>query len=171
MGQIVFNPAASLNKVQTIAIVLFNAGGYCKAIGVKDNIFSREANIIDQHVVTALAYLLAALNVIGLTIFIKGHHHNRSTVLFTQLGFFDKLRFAFFKANGIDHRLTLNTFQASFNHFPFRGVDHNRHARNIGLARNQIQKLNHGRQRLEHAFVHVDIDNLRAVNDLLTGDF
>ena len=134
MWQVLFNPAASLNKIQTIAIVLFNTGGYGKAIGVKDNIFSREANIIYQHVVTALADLLAALQVIGLTVFIKGHHHNGSAVLFAQLSPFDKFGFAFFKADGIDHRLALNTFQASFNNVPFRGVDHNRHTRNIRLA-------------------------------------
>ena len=35
MGQILFNPAASLNKVETIAIVLFNTGGHCKTLGSK----------------------------------------------------------------------------------------------------------------------------------------
>ena len=82
MGQVLFNPTTGFNKVQAIAIVLFNTRGHCKYIRIKDNIFRREANHIDQHVVATLTDLLTALKVIGLTIFVKGHHHNSRTMFF-----------------------------------------------------------------------------------------
>jgi hypothetical protein len=44
------------------------------------------------------------------------------------------------------------------------------HARDIRLARDQAQELHHGRLRVEHALVHVHVDDLRAVGHLLPGD-
>ena len=61
MGQVLFNPTAGLNKVQTIAVVLFNTSSHGKDIGVKNNIFRRKANLINQNIVAALGDLLAAL--------------------------------------------------------------------------------------------------------------
>ena len=138
MGQVLFDPTAGLNKVQAIAVVLLNTSSHRKHIGVKDNIFRREANLINQNIIAALGDLLSALQVICLAIFIKGHHHNGGTVLFAQLGFFNKLLSAFFKANGVNHRLTLDAFKPSFDHLPFGGVHHNGHTGNLWLRGHQI---------------------------------
>ncbi len=57
--------------------------------------------------------------------------------------------------------------QAGLDHLPLRAVDHDRHARDLGLAGDQIEEADHRRLRIEHRLVHVDVDDLRAVLDLL----
>ncbi|CNV29971.1 Uncharacterised protein [Salmonella enterica subsp. enterica serovar Bovismorbificans] len=77
---------------------------------------------------------------------------------------------ALFHRNRVDDAFTLNALQPFFDNFPFRGVDHNRHAGDIRLAGNQVEEAHHRRFSVEHPLIHVDIDNLRAAFDLLTGD-
>ena len=67
-------------------------------------------------------------------------------------------------------RLALHALQAGLDHFPLRRVDHDRHARDVRLRRDQIQEADHRRLRIEHRLVHVDVDDLRAVLDLLARD-
>ena len=45
--QIFFNPASSVNKIDCVVIVLFNARGNRKDIRIKNNIFGWKANFID----------------------------------------------------------------------------------------------------------------------------
>lgn len=61
--------------------------------------------------------------------------------------------------------------EAGLDHFPFRGVDHDRYAGDVRLACDQVEEGHHGLLRVEHPFVHVDIDHLSAGFDLLQGDF
>jgi hypothetical protein len=49
-------------------------------------------------------------------------------------------------------------------------VDHDRHARDVGLGGHQIQEGCHRLLRVEHCLVHVHIDHLRTVFDLLPSD-
>ena len=51
-----------------------------------------------------------------------------------------------------------------------RGIDHHRHARDVGLAGDQIEERDHRLLGLEQALVHVDVDHLRAVLDLVARD-
>ncbi len=65
--------------------------------------------------------------------------------------------------------LLLNALQAGLDHFPLGGVDHDRHARDVGLGGDQVEEGDHGRLRVQHAFVHVDVDHLGAGFHLLLG--
>jgi hypothetical protein len=60
--------------------------------------------------------------------------------------------------------------QAGLDHAPLRAVDHDRHARDLGLAGDQVQEAHHRRLAVEHGLVHVDVDHLGAVLDLLARD-
>ena len=60
--------------------------------------------------------------------------------------------------------------QAGLEHAPLRGVDHHRHARDLGLGRDQVQELRHRRLALDQRLVDVDVDDVGAVLDLLAGD-
>ncbi|MND47723.1 hypothetical protein D3C80_386240 [compost metagenome] len=83
----------------------------------------------------------------------------------------DELLDAFFHADRVDDALALDAFEAGFDHFPFRGVDHDRYAGDVRFAGNQIEEGHHGLLRIEHPFVHVDVDHLGTGLDLLQGDF
>ncbi len=99
--------------------------------------------------------------------FIKGHHHDRCAIALAEFGFGDKLFFAFLHADGVDDGFALNALKACFDHFPLGGVNHDGHAGDIGLAGNQVTETDHRRFGIEHAFIHVDVDNLGAVFNLL----
>ena len=77
---------------------------------------------------------------------------------------------AFLERNGIYNSLSLQAFQAGFDHFPFGGVDHERDFDDFRFAAEQEEKAGHGWNAIDHAFVHADIDDVGAVFDLLTGD-
>ena len=52
----------------------------------------------------------------------------------------------------------------------FDAVDHHRHPRDIGLGGDQLQERRHRVDRVEQPLVHVDVDHLRAILDLLARD-
>ena len=81
-----------------------------------------------------------------------------------------KIFFAFFKRNGIHHAFALNAFKTGFQNFPFGGIQHDRHFGYVRLGGNQHQKAHHRFFGLQHAFIHVDVDDLRAIFYLLLGN-
>ena len=52
----------------------------------------------------------------------------------------------------------------------FRGIDHHRHARDVGLGGDEVEELDHRRLGVDEPLVHVDVDDLRAVGDLVARD-
>jgi hypothetical protein len=62
-------------------------------------------------------------------------------------------------------------FRPGLDHAPFGAVDHEGDAGDVRLGRDQLQVGDHGMLGVEQAFVHVDVDDLRAVLDLLARDF
>jgi hypothetical protein len=52
----------------------------------------------------------------------------------------------------------------------FGGVDHDRHPANVRLGRDKLEEAIHGGNAVDHAFVHVDVDDLSAGLDLLASD-
>ncbi len=80
-----------------------------------------------------------------------------------------KCFFALFQADRVDDRLALHAFQARFDDRPLRAVDHDRHAGNLRLGGQQIQKLRHHRFAVEQGFVEVHVEHIRAALDLLPG--
>ena len=79
-------------------------------------------------------------------------------------------RLAFLHADRVDDRLARDAFDPRLDHVPLGTVDHHRDARDIGFGRDQLEKGGHRLLGIEQALVHIDVDHLRAVLDLLTGD-
>jgi hypothetical protein len=52
-------------------------------------------------------------------------------------------------------------------HLELRGIDHHRHARDVGLGGDEVEEVDHRLLGIEQALVHVDVDDLRAVLDLI----
>ena len=87
-----------------------------------------------------------------------------------KLGAAQELGFAVLEADRVDDRLALQRLQARFDDRPLAAVDHHRHGGDVVLAGDQPQELRHHRFAVEQGLVHVDVDDVRAAFDLLTGD-
>lgn len=169
--QFVTDVGTGVDEVHSVVVVFFDTGGHGKDVRVEDDVFRREADFVDQNVVGAFADFFLARFGVGLAGFVEGHHDDCRAVALAQLGVMDELLDAFFHADRVDDALALDAFQAGFDHFPLRGVDHDRYAGDVRFAGNQIEEGHHGLLRIEHPFVHVDVDHLGAGFDLLQGDF
>ena len=159
---------SGLDKINCVIIMLFNACGYRKNIRVKNNILWRETNFINQYAVRARANFKFSIRGVSLTLLIKSHDNNGCSIPQTQFRMLNKLILSLFERNRIHDCLTLNTFQTSLDYRPFRTINHYRHTSNIWLGCRKVQESGHSRFTVEHAFVHIHINNLSAILNLLT---
>ena len=167
--QVFLDPARGVDEVDGVVVVLFDTGGDGKDIWIENDVFRREVQRIDQQVVGARANFDLALEGVGLPFFIEGHDDDGGAVAAAQFRLAQEFLFTFLHGNRIDDGLALHALEARFDDRPFRRVDHDGYARNIGFRGDQVQKARHGGQRVEHRFVHVDVDHLCAVFHLLAG--
>ena len=165
--QIFFYPPRGFNIIDTIIVVLLHSRRYCENIGIKNNVLRWEADFFGKNVISTLANLDFSFKSIGLAFFIKRHNNDRSTIFENFACMLFELCLAFFHADGIHHTLALHAPETGFDHGPFRGVDHHWHPRNVRLGHNQLQKFLHRIFGVEHALVHIDVDYLGAVFNLL----
>ncbi len=84
--QVLPDPARRLDVIDAVIVVLFQAGGDRKDIRIEDDVFRREADLIDQDVVGALADAGAARQRIGLALLVEGHDHHRGAMAAHDLG-------------------------------------------------------------------------------------
>ncbi|SLC95901.1 Uncharacterised protein [Mycobacteroides abscessus subsp. massiliense] len=166
-GQVLLDPGTRLDEVDPVGRVLLDTGCQREAVGVEDDVLGRKADLFGQDPVGASTDLLAALQIVGLPLLVEGHHHDSSTVLAAQPRFANELLFALLHGNRVDDRLALYVLQTRLDDLPLGGIDHHRDAADIGLGRDQLGEPVHRGDAVDHALVHVDVDNLRAHLDLL----
>ena len=165
------NPAHRLDKVDAVVAVLFEAGGEREHIGVEDDVLSRKTDGLHQQLVGTRADFGLALIGVGLPLLIKRHDHGGRTVAAKQTCLTNEVFLAFLQRNGVDNALALHALEPSLDHVPLRRIDHHWHPRDIRLGRDDVQKLHHRGLAVEHGLVHVDVDDLRAVGNLLPRHF
>ena len=170
MRQVGAQPAHCLDVVDAVACVLFEPGSHGENVRIEDDVLGRETDSLREELVGAPADLGAALEAVGLPLLVEGHHHHRGAVLAAKARLAQELRLALLHRYRVDDRLALHALEAGLDHAPFRAVDHERHARDVGLGSGEAQEGGHRFFRVEHRFVHVDVDHLRAVLDLLARD-
>ena len=161
--------AARLDEVERVAAMLVDPGRDREDVGIEDDVLGREA-VGDEQFVGALADLDLALLGVGLAGLVERHDDDRGAVIADLAGVGEELLLAFLHADRIDDRLARDAFEPGLDHAPFRAVDHERHAGDVGLGGDQLQEGDHRRLGVEQALVHVDVDDLRAVLDLLARD-
>ena len=159
-----------LDEIDAVVVVLLDAGGDRENIRIEDDVFRREADLVHQNVVGALADLDLALEGVGLALLVEGHHHDRGAVAAHPPRVIGGIPLAFLERDRIDHALALEAPEAGLDHAPLRRIHHHRHARDVGLGGDQVEKLRHRLGGVEQALVHVDVDDLRAVLDLVARD-
>ena len=105
-----------------------------------------------------------------MTFLIESHYNYCRTIFLDHVGLAFEFFNSFFHGDGVDDALALDALEPGLDDRPFRAVNHDRHARNVRCSGNQIQEPSHHRLGVEHALVHVHVDDLRTVLDLLPGD-
>src|SRR4029079_2458475 len=109
---------AGLDEVDPVRRVLLDTRGQREAVWVEDDVFGGEADLFGQDPVGASADLLAALEVIGLTLLIEGHHDDGGSVLTAQPRLADELLLALLHGDRVDDRLALHVLQARLDDLP-----------------------------------------------------
>ena len=165
--QVSFDPARRLDKIHRVVVVLLHSRGHRQDIGIEDDILWRKTNVHGQDAIGAGADLDLALHGVCLARFVKGHHDCRSAIPLHQFRKLPKGRLTFLQADRIDDGLALHTFHAGLDDGPLGAVNHDRHARNVRLGGDEFQEGGHRLPRIQHAFVHVHVDNLGPAFDLL----
>ena len=82
----------------------------------------------------------------------------------------DELLLALLEADGVHHALPLDALEARLDHRPLGRVEHHRHSADPRLRGDELEEFHHGCLGVEHPFVHVDVDHLRAALHLLARD-
>ena len=147
--------------------MFLNPGRNGKDVRIKDDVLGREPHFLDENTIGTGADLGLAVKGIGLPGLVEGHDHDGGAIGQAQARVMAEGVFAFFQADGIDHRLALHALQAGLDHLPFGTVDHDRHAGDIGLRGNEVQELDHRLPGVDKPLVHIDVDDLCAVLDLI----
>ena len=168
--QVGLDPARGVDEVDGVVVVLLHAGGDGEDVGVEDDVFGREADLVDEDAVGALADADLVFVGGGLALLVEGHHDHGRAVLQHRGGVLAELLFAFLERDGVDDALALQALQAGFDDLPLGGVDHEGNLGDFGLAGQQLQEARHGGDAVDHALVHADVDDVGAVLDLLARD-
>ena len=150
--------------------MLFEAGRYREDVGIEDDVRRIESRLVDEQPVGALTDGHFPRNGIGLTGLVERHDDDAGAVAMDRARLLKKVFFAFLQADGIDNALSLNALQAGFEHGPLRAVDDDRDPCDLRLGRDVVEEGRHGLLRIEHALVHVDVDQVRAASHLIRRD-
>ena len=168
--QVFLDPLGGADEIHGVIRVFLHARADGEDVGIENDVLRREADFLDEQIVGALADFRAALEGIGLTLFIERHHDDRRAVAQDEFRLREKLLLAFLERDGIDDAFALKTFQTSFEDFPFRGVHHDRHFADVRLGGDEVEEARHRGHAVNHPFVHAHVNDLRAVLDLLARD-
>jgi hypothetical protein len=107
-GEVLLDPAGGLDEVDPVGRVLLDAGGHGEDVGVEDDVLGREADLVDEDPVGALADLASARQVVGLALLVEGHDDDGGAVFAAEPGLLDERLDAFLHRDGVDDRLALD---------------------------------------------------------------
>ncbi len=167
MRQRLDDPPRRPNEVDPVVVVLLDASGDREDVRVEDDILGGEAGLFRQDPVGAAANRHLALLGVGLALFVEGHDDDGGPVGTAKAGVAQERLLALLERDRIHDRLALDAFQPGLDHFPFRAVDHHRHAGDIWLGGDEVKVRGHNLRGVDQALVHVDVDDLGAVLDLV----
>src|SRR6185369_3677838 len=139
VGKLGLNATRRLDIGVGVIIVLLDTRRHGEDVGIEDNVLWREADLLGQQLVGTLADGELALSGLGLALLVEGHHYDRGAVAAHFARMIEKRPLAFLEADRVHDRLALHAFEPGLDHRPFRRVDHDRHARDIGLGGEQVE--------------------------------
>ena len=156
--------------VDRVVVVLFETGRNREDVGIEDDVGRVESCLLGQNLVRALADRDLALDRVRLAHLVERHDDDAGAEALDDARLVQEVGFAFLEADRVDDALALHALETGLDDRPPGTVDHHRHARNLWLGRDVTEERRHGLLGVEHALVHVDVDQVGAVADLLGGD-
>ncbi len=168
-GAALLDLAGGLEEGHGVAVMLLDARGDGKDVGVEDDVLGRHVGPLHEQPVRPLADAHLALDRVGLALLVEGHHHHRGAVTAREAGLGEEVLLALLHADRVDHRLALNAAQARLDNRPLGAVDHDRHLGDVRLGGDHVEERGHGRLGVEHGLVHVHVDHVGAAAHLLGG--
>ena len=159
-----------LDVVQPVAIMVGDAGGDGEDVGVEDDVLGWEVELGGQQFERPGTDLDLSLGGVGLPVFVEGHHDHCCTVITAHFCLRQELVDPFFHRDRVDDRLALHALEPGLDDRELRRIDHHRHARDVGLGGDEVEKRDHCSFGIEQTLVHVDVDDLRTVLDLIVGN-
>ena len=134
-----------LDEGDAVAVVLLDAGRDREDVGVEDDVLGRKAGLLGQQLVGARADRDLALERVGLALLVERHHDHRRAIGAHQPRLAQELLLALLHRDRVDDRLALHAFEPGLDHRELRGIDHHRHARDVGLGGDEVEELDHRR--------------------------
>src|SRR5262249_22256655 len=136
-------------------------------VWIENEIAGWKSQPLRQQPIGAFADFNLALEGVGLAVFIKRHDYDRRSALPNKSSLSEKFLIPRLELSRVDHPFALDAAETGFDHTPFRAVDHDRDPGNIGLAADQTKEASHRRLRIDHSFIHVDVEQVGSAFDLL----
>ena len=168
--QVLLDPARGVDEIQRVVVMLIHPGRDREDVRIKDDVLRREADLIHEDAVGALANADLLLIAGGLAVLIERHDHGGGTIALEGLRALDEGCLAFLQRDAVGDALALQALEAGLDDLPLRGVHHDRHLGHLGLGLQQDQELGHHRHPVDEAFVHAHVDHVRTVLHLLARD-
>ena len=156
-----------LDEIDRVRVVLLEASPDREDVRIEDDVGGLEAGALGEQFVRALTDRDLAIDRVGLSSFVERHHDDACAIAADELGLLQKIVLAFFEADRVDDRLALDAFEAGEDDGPLRAVDHDRQPRDFRLGGDVVQELGHRPLRIQHPFVHVHVDQVRAAAHLI----
>ena len=153
-----------------VVVVFLDAGGDGEDVGVEDDVLGVEADLLGEDAVGAFADGDFALDSVGLAAFVEGHDDDGGSVAPDDARLADELILALLERDGVDDAFSLETLEAGLDDIEAGAVHHDWDAGDVGLGGEEFEVALHGGFGVEHTLVHVDVEDLGSVLDLLAGD-
>ncbi len=150
--------------------MLLDAGRHGEDVRVEDQILGREADLLDQKPVRALADRDLALGGLGLTLLVERHHDDTRAVAPHVPRLLEERLLALLQRERVDDALSLHALEPGLEHRPTGAVDHDRDPRHLGLGRDEVEEGRHRPLAVEQVGVHVHVEEVRPASHLLERD-
>ena len=160
----------SFEEVYGVSVVLLDASRHREDVRIEDDVLCGESDGLRQKVVGSRAdtHLLVARG--RLPLLVERHHHHGRAVAPDQPRPAQELRLPVLQGDGVHDALALQALQSALQYGPLGGVEHHRHARDLGLGGDQVEKSDHRRLPVDQRLVDVDVDHVGPALHLLPGD-
>mmetsp|Transcript_21059 Transcript_21059/g.36217 ORF Transcript_21059/g.36217 Transcript_21059/m.36217 type:complete len:249 (+) Transcript_21059:2167-2913(+) len=156
-----------VDEVNTIVCMLLHSRSNCQHVGVKDDVLRRETNFIHQDVIRALADSDFLIFRGCLAFLVEGHHNHCTTMLPQQGGLLLEELLPNLQGDGVHNALSLAPLQTSKHNLKLRRIKHEGDLGHLWLCHRNLHKLLHRSKTIQHAIIHIDINHMRSILNLL----